>query len=247
MALVHKIEDHLLIPFGGQTASPGNLAVVGLSATGVFFESERPLASIRRSDCKGLRLRDFQSLIPGAWPELTEDAQALRFIESQLISRCDADASHEQWFIEVYLKFCRAAVAAPRSLAAIPLKDRPVPYNSSRWIFDALMPLPQAHLFGAPSNSGAAVLQKVGFAFWTGRRLIALEIDDVKRSTETSRADKAERLEGAGIHVIHLNLDDLDEVRARAAIALFPDEITHFWKFSEAQHRRNPFYASSTS
>ncbi|MGA2549721.1 MAG: hypothetical protein ABSF50_06195 [Burkholderiaceae bacterium] len=246
MALVHKIQDHILIPFGGSSASVGDISVVGVSTTGLFFESELPLAYVRKAEHRGLRLRDFPTVVAGEWPELAEDAMAWRFLENQLILKCDPNAPLEQWFIELYFNYCRAAIACPSSFVGLPLKQRPDPFNSPRWIFDALMPLPQAHIYdGEPSEKSftfsPAKFIKVGFCFWTGRRIFALEIDDPRRSDGPSRAEKDARLTRAGVSVIHLALDEVKHPEAQARIGQLPDEITHFWMFAETLRRQNPF------
>jgi len=66
MALVQiKVENQLLVPFGGPKWSIEGIRVVGVSTSGTYIESDTPLAYIDRSQEVVLRLRNFVEVMPG--------------------------------------------------------------------------------------------------------------------------------------------------------------------------------------
>lgn len=79
-----KINDQLLIPFGGPKWSIDRISVVGVSTTGTYLQSATPLAYIDKSNQQALRLRDFTSVVPGDWPEIDVAADATKFILDHL-------------------------------------------------------------------------------------------------------------------------------------------------------------------
>lgn len=117
--------------------------------------------------------------------------------------------------------------------------------NNFDWVFDTLLPLPQAHLYltdplqqeysFAPKN-----MVKVDFAFWTGRRIIAVEIDGSSHVGSGSHVRKDRMLQRAGVTVIHILNGELREFGQQAVRALLPPDIIEFWKSAEEKHRSNP-------
>lgn len=75
-----RIDDQLLIPFGGPKWSIERISVVGVSTMGTYLQSDSSFAYIDKSKQQALRLRNFTKVMPGNWPEIEEAAEAVSFI-----------------------------------------------------------------------------------------------------------------------------------------------------------------------
>ena len=248
MALVQiKIPDQLLIPFGGPKWSIERISVVGVSTTGTYLQSDTPLAYVDRSKSRALRLRDFKAVMPGLWEDEMDSNVALGTLQSHLREKCELATTSEKAFLDLYFQYCRRCVTAPAYIERLyrHTKERPVPYNNLDWVFDAMMPLPQAHLYQndplqdsfqfAPSR-----MMKVDFAFWTGKRLVAIEIDGSSHAGSDAHIQKDRLLQRSGVHVVHILNSELAKYGIKVIERLLPQEITSFWKSAEENYRMNP-------
>jgi hypothetical protein len=112
-------------------------------------------------------------------------------------------------------------------------------------MFDAVLPLPQAHLYlhdplsekysFCPDN-----MFKVDFAFWTGKEIVAVEIDGESHVGNREHVRKDRLMQRAGVHVVHILNNEIREFAQKTITKLLPKEIVEFWKFSEYKHRSNP-------
>jgi hypothetical protein len=242
-----KIENQLLIPFGGPKWSIDGIGVVGVSTTGTYLTSDTPLAHINKAERVGLRLRDFPSVVPGDWPEdITDFAAAAALMRDYLRDKCELATEHEREFIHIYFQYCMDEIKPPSWVSRREPKDRAAPYDDSDWIFDALLPLPQAHLYMANPLEDhfsfvPSQMKKVDFAFWTGERLVAVEIDGGSHIGSEAHVIKDRLLQRAGVQVIHILNSEITKYGTTVIKRLLPDEITSFWKFAEAKWRENPF------
>jgi hypothetical protein len=243
-----KIPNQLLIPFGGPKWSIERINVVGVSTTGTYIQSDTPLAHIDRSQELGLRLRHFTDVLPGEWPELAEAAEAATFIQHHLRDKCELATDYERKFIDLYFDYLKEEVAPPSYLQRHSRKDRTdwdAPFNDDNWIFDALLPLPQAHLYQsnplddhysfAPSR-----MMKVDFVFWTGKRLVAVEIDGGSHIGSDAHVEKDRLLQRSGVHVVHILNSEIGKYGKKVVERLLPPEITKFWRHAEDKWRTNP-------
>jgi len=244
-----KIPDQLLIPFGAPKWVIDGIAVVGVSTTGTYIQSETPLAHIDKSKQVGLRLRHFKDIFPGEWPIVHETAEAADFIRKHLHESCEIATDSERRFLDLYFEYCREKIqVGVRVYSRARPGDRsdwPTPYNDDDWIFDALLPLPQAHLYETDPLSGKYTfvpsrMMKVDFAFWTGKRLVAVEIDGSSHVGSEGHVEKDRLLQRAGVHVVHILNSEITKYGARVIGALLPPEITEFWKTAEEESRDNP-------
>jgi len=107
------------------------------------------------------------------------------------------------------------------------------------------MPLPQAHLYQndpmeddfhfAPNK-----MMKVDFAFWTGKGLVAIEIDGSSHSGSEAHIRKDRLLQRSGVHVIHILNNEISKYGMKVIDRLLPREMTLFWESSEKKYRSNP-------
>jgi very-short-patch-repair endonuclease len=242
-----KINDQLLIPFGGPKWSIERISVVGVSTTGTYLQSDTPLAHVDRSKARALRLRDFKTVMPGAWEDEMDSHAALSLIQQHLRDKCELATESEKRFLDLYFDYCRECVAVPDYIQRLykKMEERPAPYNDADWVFEAMMPLPQAHLYQndpleddfhfAPNR-----MMKVDFAFWTGKRLVAVEIDGSSHSGSEAHVQKDRLLQRSGVHVIHILNNEIAKHGMKVIRRLLPAEITQFWKAPEEKYRINP-------
>lgn len=242
-----QIPDQLLIPFGGPKWSIESINVVGVSTTGTYIQSDTPLAYIDKSRQVALRLRDFTEVIPGNWPDIAEVAPATEFIQAHLREKCEIATDYERQFLDLYFEFCKKTIE-PRfyhKRSGKERKDWPAPYDDEAWIFDALLPLPQAHLYQAnPLDDhytfAPTRMMKVDFVFWTGKRLVAVEIDGGSHLGSEAHVEKDRLLQRAGVQVVHILNSEIRKYGIKVVERLLPDEITLFWKSVELKWRYNP-------
>jgi very-short-patch-repair endonuclease len=81
---------------------------------------------------------------------------------------------------------------------------------------------------------------KVDFAFWTGKRLIAIEIDGGSHIGSESHVEKDRLLQRSDVFVIHILNNEIGKYGTKVIERLLPAEITEFWKSAEGQWRSNP-------
>jgi hypothetical protein len=239
-----KIPDQLLIPFGGPKWKIDSIKVVGVSTSGTYIQSNTPLAYINKSKKVGLRLRDFCDVIPGDWPNIDESDKSGEYLRDHLKENCEVGTGHERRFLDLYFQYCREAVG-PRSWDTRPRQEMDVPHNDDEWLFDALLPLPQAHLYQAnPLDDNYSFvpsrMMKVDFAFWTGMHLVAVEIDGGSHIGSEAHVEKDRLLQRAGVQVVHITNSEIMKHGTKVIRLLLPEEVTKFWKFSEHKVRWNP-------
>lgn len=254
MSLVKiKIPNQLLIPFGGPKWSIERISVVGVSTTGTYLQSDTPLAYIDRSKSCALRLRDFTTVMPESWDyEHDSFSDALDIMQKYLREKCALATESEKQFLDLYFDYCRDCITLPDYIIknfpkedARPSLYKDAPYNDVNWVFDAMMPLPQAHLYATDPledsfHFAPQKMMKVDFAFWTGKRLVVVEIDGSSHSGSEAHIQKDRILQRSGVHVIHILNSEISKYGMKVIRRLLPVEITKFWGSVEKKYRTNP-------
>ncbi len=225
------IDDHLLIPFGCPKWDIEKIRVTGVSTSGTYVASEVPLAHIETKKQKALRLRDIAYVLPGPLPTERDVRRAAFIVCDILKGRCDDRSDFERRFLDLYFDFCwRRAKSG--------YMDDP------KSVFDALLPLPQAHLYlNDPLNDRWSFpperMVKVDFAFWTGQRILALEIDGASHVGSEQHVVKDRLLKRAGVDVVHFLHSELLKHGKRLIMDLLPGQIV-WWHQGASECRRNP-------
>lgn len=246
-----KIEGHLIIPFGRPKWSIEKIKLVGVSTTATYFESETPCAYIDTNRQVPLRLRHFRSIFPEDMPEKSDTWDALAYIGAYLREKCELQTIAEKQFLNLYFEFLA------ESWSTLKLQGQYLTWKSDGettvrtnqyGIFNALMPLPQAHLYledplddtytFAPQN-----MFKVDYVFWTGIQLVAVEIDGTSHIGSEAHIRKDRLLQRAGVKTIHITNNELLKYRRKAVERLLPNEITQFIDFAEDMYSINPLYS----
>lgn len=241
-----KINGHLLIPFGRPKWDISKIRIVGVSTRATYFESDTPCVYVNATEQRAVRFRHFRNIFPERLPDDKDTAEAIVFIQDYLKKKCNVQTDFERRFLDLYMEFCQERVApTPWQIERYDKDNLPIPKNDPDWVFDALLPLPQAHLYltdplqddfsFAPKN-----MVKVDFVFWTGKQIIAVEIDGSSHAGSESHIRKDRLLQRAGVMVVHILNSELLQHGKKTISALLPHSITHFWESAEDEYRSNP-------
>ena len=243
-----RIDDHLIIPFGRPKWDISKIRLVGVSTQATYFESDTPCAYLDKTRNNPLRLMDFRDLFPEPerFPEQLDDSTALEFVAGYLKTDCQLQTPSENLFLDLYFGFLTKSVVRHSWLRDQPAEKVPPPMTGTYWMFAGLMPLPQAHLYledplrpTERHNIAPNTMVKVDFAFWTGKRVIAVEIDGGSHIGSENHVRKDRLLHRAGVEIIHILNDELTTHGIKAIEKLLPEEITHYWK--DEKYAYNPF------
>jgi len=257
--MIHiQVNQHLLIPFGRPKWDISKIRIAGVSTTATHFVSDTPCLYIDKTSEVPARIQLFPKVVPGKFPNGLEPDAALDFIREYLKHRCDLQTDSERLFLDLYFEFIRKQVARSdaqvrqrmKIMEAFDIASLPIPYTSPSWVFEALMPLPQAHLYlddplraqhnDISPSSVPGDMFKVDFAFWTGKRFIAVEIDGSSHIGNESHIRKDRMLQRSGVHVVHILNKELVEYGIEVIGQLLPQEITYFWGPTKGRFLMNP-------
>lgn len=240
-----KVDDHLLIPFGCESWKIEKIKVRRVSTEATYFESETPCVYINKTKKVPLTLRSFQRVLPKEFPQMAmEDHQkAYSFIKEHIKNYTDDKTPFENRFLDLYFKYCQEALTTRRDSWFqwyTKVRNNPNHYkqysnltgNEPFSLFDALLPLPQAHLYLWDPLDHASFtppyMVKIDFAYWTGEKIIAVEIDSSNQvSSEKLQRDR--RLQRSRVSVVHILNSELMEYGTRTIERLLPKEITEYW------------------
>lgn len=238
MAVKIKMVDHLIIPFGCPQWDIEKLKVVGVSAGATYLESQCPCVHIYRPDQKPLRLNSIGDVFPESVDSLIlidDPKEAFYYIRNYLKVKGNLQTESEHRFLDLYFKKVDEQVTPGENNREVDPKELPIPVNRYEWCFYALMPLPQAHigvldaLAGDFASSGPKAI-KVDFAFWTGKRLVAVDIlyrENYFRSKEGFHKERL--LQNAGVRFIRIPEEKLLRCEAEHLADLLPRDVNVFW------------------
>ena len=247
------LADQLIIPFGRPKWSIDKIKIKQVSSSGTYIESSDPFAYIDKSKNRPLQIADFWDVIPESLLEIFQETnwyhdqdqssdgnisraaceefdKRFNVIRDYLKSQCQLDTKEESMFLDIYFEHWKRTS-----------------FHGNDWHFNsefyemqmqALLPLPQAHLYLDDKLSGKNHMQKTDFAFWTGDKIIAVEIDgDGKRISDIAPRDR--RYKDAGIEVIHILNSEINQY-GHSIMDVLPKEL----KDVEHVHRmprRSPY------
>ncbi len=243
--MIHiQVDGHLLIPFGRPKWDISKIRIAGVSTTATYFNSETPCIYIDKSKKRPAVLRDFAKVFPERLPKELDPPDALTFMQDYLKNTCQLQTPDERRFLDLYFGFLRKRWFVPLERLAMHVRLRrlsdtaelPKPLNHQAWVFDAALPLPQAHLYLDDPlrkqlddlNAFSSVpgdMFKVDFAFWSGSRLVAVEVDGGSHIGSESHVRKDRMLQRAGVEVVHILNRELEEFGERAISTLLPDDV----------------------
>jgi hypothetical protein len=136
-----KVPGHLLIPFGVEKWRIEDIKVSAVSTDATFFESSAPLCHIDTNRADALRLNQISSVLPmKRYPDGGTPAEDVGSIHKLLENGCQMDATSESKFLSLYFEYLLERMS-PTAAPYWP------PAREPQWGYEALLPLPQAHLY----------------------------------------------------------------------------------------------------
>lgn len=226
------IPDHLILPFG--TATKFDISRIKLSSVGgngVYFTSDIPCIYIDRSKREPLTLSEFPDcFVECGYPDDSKDVLSTLVFMEQIIERHIPKPTPSQIkFLRLYFDHIKLQCSIHRS---DPDKQR-VAYN-------AMLPLPEMQIYVhdplqddfmgyEPTNNF-----RVDFGFWTGTRLVGVEIDGNEPGGYAEDVRRDRLLRCADVDLIHILNTEIAKYGARAVRHLLPPEILFHWQKREA-------------
>ncbi|WP_066065265.1 hypothetical protein [Neobacillus soli] len=190
------------------------IKIIGVDDRATYFESEVPCFYLDKSKTPPLTVQDINSITTSK--VIAEDNEInqsdIEKIKLYLLSKCETDK--EKLFLEYYFD-C---------------------YNR----YDALLPIPQAHLyFKDPLTEDENTFvsdrsNRIDFLFWNGRQIIIVEIDGDSPShiegenIAYNHIIKDRKLQHAGIQTIHILNTEIDTLGEDVVKRLLPKEIIKY-------------------
>jgi hypothetical protein len=201
--------DLLLIPYGSAGFFPDKLKLTGFSTGGLSLWTASPCVIVDRGAGQPLRCHQMPAdFSPPPAPEAMRDtAGKLFFLQRYLHSLCGVWQGPPKAFIDAYFAAVNRDIAANRDMLEERVRDLAGLAGADDFVFSAPLPLPRAHLHLAPRADAPTVRAEdvvtVDFAFWTGRRLLAVDMDT--GATPTPKQRRAwERIGAYGIDALRL-------------------------------------------
>ena len=224
------IRDHLIIPFGGPKWNIANIRVTGVSTGATYLQSDTPCAYIDKARSEPLRIHSLSRYVPESIDDVGAHDRIYEDYRRCLRKYCDERSEYERRFLDNYLDYCIDITTPPAHWD----KSKP-PYDHPAWRHLCLLPLPQAHLYCidplsrhfsyTPDN-----MFKVDFAFWTGSKLVAVEIDGRSHIGDETHIRKDRMLRGAGVDIYHVTNSEVIKHGTSLIQRILPKEIVEYWK-----------------
>lgn len=189
-------------------------------------DSKAPQVAIETDARDPLRLNDgpydFAELPPAAGTGTVAERMAI--LRDHLTEFCDLWAKRPRQFVSLYFRFIDGTIAADRAAIDAHLGRFGGLFAAEDYAFSALRPLPRAHLPIATEKR-----LRVDFAFWTGERLVAVDIagDEARGAAWEERR---RQIDAAGIE--HLEIPAATIAKSDPAVlhAVLPPEFATFWR-----------------
>jgi hypothetical protein len=238
------ISDHLIVPFGVERWKIEDIKVVGVSTSKTYFKTDIPVIHIETQKKKPFCIGDYylQGKQAGLSSKSVEQYAEMFFSHIKIF--CDNRSNFECKFADIYWMHLKRRIFS----VDLEYERRSPPADSSFWFFAAPMPIPQAHLYVSDPLRDKATfvperMVKVDFAFWTGTNFIAIEIDGSSHVGSEKHIWKDRWLQRAGVQVIHILNDEIDQFGMKIVTSLLPKSISMFWHkiTKEDQERVAPF------
>lgn len=225
--------DLLMIPYGSAGFFPEKLKLTGFALTGLALWTASPCVIVDRSTRQPLRCHQMPAeFSPPPSPEAMRDtASKLAFMQEYLQSLCGVWQGPPKAFIDNYFAAARRALAANVETLNARVADLAGLASADDFVFSVPLPLPRAHLHLAPRSDAPVVssedVVRVDFAFWTGTRLLAIDIDT--GATMTPKERRAwQRVADYGIDTLRVEPEALAE--ASAPCDVLGDDFARFWE-----------------
>lgn len=165
---------------------------------------------------------DFAELPPAAGTGTV--AERLAILRDHLTEFCDLWAKRPRQFVALYFRFIDGMIAADRTVIDAHLARFGGLFTADDYAFSALRPLPRAHVPVAPDKR-----VRVDFAFWTGERLVAVDITG-NEARGPAWDERRRQLDTAGIQRIEIPAAAIARDDPALLNTALPPELAAFWR-----------------
>ncbi len=239
--------DLLLIPFGSDTFHARHFTLAGFSLRGVEISTSAPHALICRSNRCPVRLNNgpVQFILERRLEDLSGLDVQFDLLKSNLMRVCGEWNVPGRLFLNRYFDEVEAEIDAASNELTKRSKNFPGLFEPRHWIFSAMMPLPRAHLHLSQPTGFYTIenndLARVDFAFWNGKRLVAVVIDTGSTLLKKQRSVR-DALSRADIDLVILSKSDL--VNGEPLLGRLGEKFQNFWQ--DEVLPSGPFKGSTT-
>lgn len=229
LSMEFSINDHLIVPYGVEKWRIEDIRIVGVSTTATYFKTDIPAVHIDTRKGNPYRIGEF--LDGFQYNGQNTHEEHLQAVEDYILQWCDARSDFEALFLKTYFDWLKGIL---RVIDFKPVSLHTPPHDDKNWVYTALFPIPQAHLYVTDPlrdkySFAPERMVKVDFAFWTGKNFVAIEIDGSSHIGNEKHVWKDRWLQRSGVQVIHILNDEVKEFGKKIVDALLPKEIANFW------------------
>jgi hypothetical protein len=238
------VPDYLILPFGKAVKSDlQKISLSAVSADGLYFSTNVPIIFIRKADRRPLSLgSDFERYfgeiplsdeIERVWNnDYDHEAHA-----AVLDYMCDTVKSHnpnitkyEEAFLDLYFGTMKTLAKKDWKTSHDIGFRYAEEYKSKTDLWRALLPIPELQLYVQDPLAETVSYQpdnnfRVDYGFWTGEKLVAVEIDGAEPEGYARDIRRDRLLRRAGVDVIHILNLELLRHKTRALVQLLPHQF----------------------
>ena len=237
MTRVIRIDGLMLVPFARPKWEIKDIRAIGVSTKATYFGIDGHCAEIYRQKEDPIRVAEFFEAWSLDRTTFYTDDPAEGLANVARVTRKFAETPAEERFVDHYFEWVGKNWGREEFGRFDPL-----------FMFQALLPLPQAHVYvtdalvDAVEGSSPPIMYMVDFAFWTGKRLVAVEIDGTSHVGDPKHVRKDRQLTEAGVKVVHILNEEVFDHGEAVVERLLPKDVSDFWSRRPwGRPLRNPF------
>jgi len=235
------IANHLILPFG--TAQKFDLNRIKLSSVGgngIYFTSDIPCVYIDKSKKEPLTLLDYRQVFGNEFPPRESKGnveKGLEYLQRMVRRFMPNPTKFEIRYLELYFDHLKEQVKSDFSFL-----------DSPEVVYNALLPIPEVQIYvHDPLEDNWMVFEptnnfRVDFGFWTGTRLVGVEIDGYEPEGYSRDVRRDRLLRRADVDVIHILNTEIVKYTSKVVWSLLPSEVVHDWEKKQAPKWGWPFY-----
>ncbi|MGY9013934.1 MAG: hypothetical protein ACKVG9_01325 [Rhodospirillales bacterium] len=221
--------QNILIPFGTGKWSDRRLTIEDDRS----FQCIAPHVLLDISNRQPLRLNSgqYEFMEPPNHRELADPADQMAFVLNHIKIQCDLWGKFQRLFLDRYFQFIARHVEENKAQLQESISSFGRLYQLSDWMFSALRPLPQVHLFVSKTDAAYSSddLIAADFGFWGADGGIALYLVN-SPNRNAARQKRYDRLEAAGISIVEIVQDNLQPDKQQMFEKQLPEDFRAFWE-----------------
>lgn len=223
------LDRYILVPFGKNLDEEISFKIKSTAMTGIELLSNIPCVKIDLEKEHAIRFSDIQGIFSISFPLIEDGRKAFEFVNTFLLEKYKDLKPCQLDLLRLYFNCCVSLGEDLKGQQAIRQGTEPGNPDNDR-PFQALMPLPNAHLYidrDVETGDGSSRIILADFLFWTGKRFIAIELlNDKDPKYHIERVRKFLR---NGIEPVMIFEEEIKKERENALCRHLPADILNFW------------------